>query len=65
MLRGGPAEQAGVMVGDELVALDQQRLRNGEDWSRSLEVELYESSTFATAVMLACMAVVFESMPIP
>jgi predicted metalloprotease with PDZ domain len=36
VLRGGPAEQAGVMVGDELVALDQQRLRNAEDWSRSL-----------------------------
>jgi predicted metalloprotease with PDZ domain len=31
VVRGGPAEQAGLMVGDELVALDGQRLRRPED----------------------------------
>jgi predicted metalloprotease with PDZ domain len=36
VVRGGPAEQAGVMVGDELVALDQQRLKTAEDWTRAL-----------------------------
>ncbi|MBM5783448.1 MAG: M61 family metallopeptidase [Cyanobacteria bacterium K_DeepCast_35m_m1_288] len=36
VVRGGPAEQAGVMVGDELVALDQQRLKSPDDLQRSL-----------------------------
>jgi len=31
VVRGGPAEQAGLMVGDELVAIDGQRLRRPED----------------------------------
>lgn len=39
VVRGGPAEQAGVMVGDELVALDQQRLKTPEDWTRALTSE--------------------------
>lgn len=38
VVRGGPAEQAGVMVGDELVALDQQRLKTPEDLQRALRV---------------------------
>jgi len=33
--RGGPAEAAGVMVGDELVALDGARLREPEQFERS------------------------------
>ena len=36
VVRGGPAEQAGVMVGDELVALDQQRLKTQDDLQRAL-----------------------------
>ena len=36
VVRGGPAEKAGVMVGDELVALDQHRLKSADDLSRSL-----------------------------
>jgi predicted metalloprotease with PDZ domain len=36
VVRGGPAEQAGLMVGDELVALDQQRLKTPEDLQRAL-----------------------------
>jgi predicted metalloprotease with PDZ domain len=36
VVRGGPAEQAGVMVGDELVALDQQRLKSQDDLQRAL-----------------------------
>ena len=36
VVRGGPAEQAGVMVGDELVALDQQRLKSPDDLQRAL-----------------------------
>jgi predicted metalloprotease with PDZ domain len=31
VVRGGPAEQAGLMVGDELLAIDGQRLRRPED----------------------------------
>ncbi|MBW0167661.1 MAG: M61 family peptidase, partial [Vulcanococcus sp.] len=34
--RGGPAAQAGVMVGDEMVALDQQRLKSPDDLQRAL-----------------------------
>ena len=36
VVRGGPAAQAGVMVGDELVALDQQRLKSQDDLQRAL-----------------------------
>ncbi len=36
VVRGAPAEQAGVMVGDELVALDQQRLKSPDDLQRAL-----------------------------
>ena len=36
VVRGGPAAQAGVMVGDELVALDQQRLKSPDDLQRAL-----------------------------
>jgi len=35
--RGGPAEQAGVMVGDELIALDGQRLREPEQLAAALQ----------------------------
>ena len=34
--RQGPAEQAGVMVGDELIGLDGERLRTADDLSRGL-----------------------------
>jgi predicted metalloprotease with PDZ domain len=36
VVRGAPAEQAGVMVGDELVALDGQRLKSPDDLQRAL-----------------------------
>jgi predicted metalloprotease with PDZ domain len=36
VVRGGPAEQAGLMVGDELVALDELRLKTPEDLQRAL-----------------------------
>ena len=36
VVRGGPSAQAGVMVGDELVALDQQRLKSPDDLQRAL-----------------------------
>ena len=36
VLRGGPAERAGLQVGDELIALDRQRLRAGDDAKRHL-----------------------------
>jgi predicted metalloprotease with PDZ domain len=34
--RGGAAERAGLQVGDELLALDQHRLRSPEDAKRKL-----------------------------
>ena len=36
VVRGGPAEQVGLMVGDELLALDQQRLKSPDDLQRAL-----------------------------
>jgi predicted metalloprotease with PDZ domain len=36
VLRDGPAEAAGLRVGDELLALDQQRLRTPEEVSELL-----------------------------
>lgn len=36
VVRGGPAEQAGLMVGDELLALMQQRLREPDDLAKGL-----------------------------
>ena len=39
VVRGGPAEQAGLMVGDELVALDGQRLRRPEDLQAVLRAD--------------------------
>jgi predicted metalloprotease with PDZ domain len=39
VVRGGPAEQAGLMVGDELVALDGQRLRRPEDFQAVLRAD--------------------------
>ena len=37
--RDGPASQAGLMVGDELVALDAERLRNPEDLGSLLDLK--------------------------
>ncbi|MFM2172342.1 MAG: hypothetical protein RLZZ54_269 [Cyanobacteriota bacterium] len=39
VVRGGPAEQAGLMVGDELLAIDGQRLRRPEDLQTVLRAD--------------------------
>jgi predicted metalloprotease with PDZ domain len=39
VVRGGPAEQAGLMVGDELMAIDGQRLRRPEDLQTVLHAD--------------------------
>jgi predicted metalloprotease with PDZ domain len=39
VVRGGPAEQAGLMVGDELLAIDSQRLRRPEDLQAALRAD--------------------------
>jgi len=56
VVRGGPAERAGVMVGDELVALDQQRLKSPEDLQRALRAHQPQTLLIARRSQLRSLA---------
>jgi predicted metalloprotease with PDZ domain len=61
VVRGGPAEQAGVMVGDELVALDQQRLRTPEDLQRALRTNRSQTLLIARRSQLRSLVLCAQS----
>jgi len=59
--RGGPAERAGVMVGDELIGLDGERLRTAEQFQGLLHTGRSQELLIARRAQLRSLALVCDS----
>ena len=56
VVRGGPAELAGVMVGDELLAIDQRRLRQPVDLDSALVTGQQQELLICRRSQLHCLS---------
>ena len=61
VVRGGPAERAGVMVGDELLAIDQRRLRQPVDLGSALAAGQQHALLICRRSQLRCLNLLADS----
>lgn len=57
VVRAGPAQEAGLMVGDELIALDGLRLRKPEDLAAVLQAQQRQTITISRRGLLRTLAI--------
>ena len=60
VVRGGPAEQAGVMVGDELLAIDQRRVRQPDDLGTAVAAGVARELVICRRSQLHCLTLLAE-----